>query len=424
MKVLWITNILLPEALELLGVHNELKGSGGWLVGAIRDLQRIGPISLSIAAPTNLVSDLRVLKGESITYYAIPRSKKLDHYDVKFESYWKTIQQMVMPDVVHIHGTEFPHGLTYVKACGNNNVVASIQGMTSRICRYNTLGVPVAAQIKNTTLVDLCLRQTLWDDRRFLYKSGQSEINLIKNINHIIGRTTWDRANTWAINSHAQYHFCNETLRPEFYSGCWVNGQCRPHSIFVSQAKNSVKGFHQLLKALPIVLAHFPDTVVRVPGSLQLYPRSLKGKVLQTGYNRYLKSLVDEYELKKHIVFLGSLTAEEMKKEYLSANVFVSCSSIENSSNSIGEAQILGTPCISSYVGGSGDLITDGVSGFLYRYEEVEMLAYYICGVFNGDYDINRISQNEIAAARCRHDSMANAKALYDIYNMVIGSCK
>ena len=34
MKVLWITNILLPEATEMLGKGKTLKGSGGWLIGA------------------------------------------------------------------------------------------------------------------------------------------------------------------------------------------------------------------------------------------------------------------------------------------------------------------------------------------------------------------------------------------------------
>ena len=38
MKVLWITNMLLPEAKFLLDGESELKASGGWMVGAANGL--------------------------------------------------------------------------------------------------------------------------------------------------------------------------------------------------------------------------------------------------------------------------------------------------------------------------------------------------------------------------------------------------
>lgn len=63
-----------------------------------------------------------------------------------------------------------------------------------------------------------------------------------------------------------------------------------------------------------------------------------------------------------------------MKQEYLNANVFICPSSLENSPNSLGEAQILGTPCLASYVGGIPDMMF-GNEGYLYRFEEIEMLA-------------------------------------------------
>ena len=34
MKILWITNILFPEAEQLLNGAGELKATGGWMLGA------------------------------------------------------------------------------------------------------------------------------------------------------------------------------------------------------------------------------------------------------------------------------------------------------------------------------------------------------------------------------------------------------
>ena len=53
-------------------------------------------------------------------------------------------------------------------------------------------------------------------------------------------------------------------------------------------------------------------------------------------------------------------------------------SSIENSPNSLGEAQLLGVPCIASDVGGVTDMIPNKECGIIYRFEEVELLAKHI----------------------------------------------
>lgn len=49
---------------------------------------------------------------------------------------WKDIEEDFHPDIVHLQGTEMPHGMFYVDACGCKNVVASIQGLTSVYERY------------------------------------------------------------------------------------------------------------------------------------------------------------------------------------------------------------------------------------------------------------------------------------------------
>ena len=119
MKIFWITNILFPEAEQLLISSVELKASGGWMLGAAEALQKYYNVELHIATVANIVDELKIVKGKNITYYVLPYGKGNLTYNSDYEPYWKRIQSMLQPDVVHIHGTEYTHGLAYIKACGS-----------------------------------------------------------------------------------------------------------------------------------------------------------------------------------------------------------------------------------------------------------------------------------------------------------------
>ena len=112
----------------------------------------------------------------------------------------------------------------------------------------------------------------------------------------------------------------------------------------------------------------------------------------------------------------GSINEQEMAKMYVKAHVFVCPSSIENSSNSLGEAQIIGTPAIASYVGGVPDMAEHEKTALLYRFEEYEMLAYFIVRIFSDADLAERLSENGRIVARKRHDEDVNASTLLNIY--------
>jgi len=120
--------------------------------------------------------------------------------------------------------------------------------------------------------------------------------------------------------------------------------------------------------------------------------------------------------VEKKIKFTGPLSEKEMCAKYIESNVFVCPSSIENSSNSIGEAQLLGVPCVASYVGGTSDMISHKKSGLLYRFEEVEMLAKSICHIFSDVDFANNLSKNGRMEAIKRHDGENNTMKLNFIY--------
>ncbi len=415
MKVLWITNILFPEAEQLLTGSGELKTSGGWMLGSANALLQNMKIKLTVASVSAKVNKLTKLEGHKILYYILPMGKGNQDFNMDYCQYWVQVKDMVKPDVVHIHGTEFSHGLAYMKACGCNNVVISIQGLTSACFHYYHYGITKKEIYLNLTLRDIVRGSILKDQKKFKQRAAY-EIEMIKNAKHIIGRTSWDKSRIWAINPNAEYHFCNEILRLDFYDGSkWIYEKCDKHSIFISQAGYPIKGLHQVLKAMPFILRLFPDTQIRVAGEDITKSSNLSEKFRISGYGKLIKKMIEEKKLDGKVTFTGNLNGEQMKQEYLRANVFICPSTIENSPNSLCEAQILGTPCIASYVGGVMDMMK-GNEDNLYRFEEVEMLAKKVCRVFINER--NQIDIRDIAVQR--HDPVKNSEQLYSIYKSII----
>lgn len=419
MKILWITYVVFPEALELLtGNKKQKKGSGGWLYSAAQSLLDNCEVELRIATVARSIPTYSILQGEHIKYYMIPFGKGFDMYHHGYDSFWMEITNEFKPDVVHIHGVESTLGLSYIRACGNKNVVVSIQGLTSIISRYYYDGLSNSDVIRNITIGDLIRRKTLYQYRNDFKKKGADEINTLKEVNHVIGRTNWDKDHVLAINPKLNYHFCNETLRDEFYGYCWTYENCSKHTIFLSTASAAFKGAHFVLKALRLIANNYPDVEIRIAGSANIAPQGLNAKLHQTGYEHYLEFLIRSLGISNHIKFLGALSATEMRDEYLMANLFICPSTIENSSNSVAEAQILGVPLIASYVGGVPDMVFDDRCGCLYRCEEYEMLASLVCQTFEQSKYWDNTFVRQVAAER--HNKVENAKTTFNIYRSMV----
>ena len=164
MKVLWITNILFPEAEQLRSGARELKASGGWMLGAAEALLLNLDIKLTVATVSTKVKSLTKLEGSKMTYYILPMGRGNQRINPEYEPLWKQVKFEVRPDIIHIHGTEFSHGLAYMRACGSNNVVISIQGMTSAY-HYYYYGMSKSDVYRNMTLRDV-LRGSIIDGQR------------------------------------------------------------------------------------------------------------------------------------------------------------------------------------------------------------------------------------------------------------------
>ncbi|WP_035650390.1 glycosyltransferase family 4 protein [Flavobacterium sp. ASV13] len=416
MKVLWIVNTIFPGPSEVLGLKAPV--FGGWMYGLANQVGNVPGIELSIATIYG-GNDLKKISIDEIHYYLLP-SKSHIKYDKNLESVWLQVCNQAEPDVVHIHGTEFTHGLACMRILPDLKYIVSIQGLVGIYSRYYYAGLSFTEIFKNISFRDIVRFDTIFQQKNKFSKRGKLEQDYLLNTNHVIGRTNWDYVHTKTISKNVDYHFCNESLRNAFYGAeKWSLNTCTPYSLFLSQAGYPIKGLHQVIKALAILKADFPNLRIRVGGGNITEYHSFKDKIKLSGYGKYIRKLLKTNKLEESVVFLGNLSEQQMVLEYQKAHIFICPSSIENSPNSLGEAQLLGTPVIASYVGGVPDMVEENETGILYRFEEVEMLANNIRNIFNDRSLAQKLSIKGIEASSFRHDREINLKRTIEIYKNI-----
>lgn len=426
MKVLWLINAPIPALCERAGLPVQVKE--GWIEGLYNSLMALvreekKDFELAMAFPQ--FSRSETIEGEldGNSFYGFYKEEDKPYkYNKRLEERLKYIIEKADPDVVHIAGTEYEHAAAMVRVFNKpEKTVVSIQGLTSVYARHYMADLPIKIRY-GFTFRDLVKLDNLYFDRKKYYKRGAMEKETIRGAGHIIGRTDWDNICTRLINPEARYHYCSEILRKSFYDGSrWNMDECDSHTIFVSQGYYPIKGLHYMLEALGDIRKFYPDVRLRVAGGVSLNNAGLKNRLKQKNYQHYLAKLIEKYSLAECVEFLPPLKADEMKKMYLKSNVFVSPSSIENSPNSLGEAMMLGVPCVSSLVGGVGNMLINGAEGFTYQHDAPYMLAYYVMEIFRLQKE-NRQQLADMTDMAHSHamrlfDSEKNAANMLEIYS-------
>jgi glycosyltransferase involved in cell wall biosynthesis len=416
-RILWITNTIFPEPCKAIGLSYPVVG--GWMFALAKQLISTKKIKLAIATVYR-GSDIKSFDIEDVLYFLLP-AKSMTDYHKNHEPDWQKICKEFDPDIIHIHGTEYPHGLECMRSCPTMNYIVSIQGLVGVYSKYYLGGIEPWEIFKHMTFRDFVRRDSLFQAKRKFENRSIFEKEYFLRSRHIIGRTSWDYAHTKAINPYINYHFCNEIIRDSFYTATKWDVNCKnDYTVFISQAIYPIKGLHQVLKAIALLRTDFPEIIARIAGPNIIKNKSFMGRIKLGGYGAYIKNMIDRFNLHEQVWFTGSLLEEQMVAEYRNAHVFICPSSIENSPNSLGEAQLLGVPTIASYVGGIPDMVVHGESGLLYRFEEVEMLAENIRKIFTNDLLAIQLSKNGIHAAAKRHNRQINLKQTLSIYNKVL----
>lgn len=419
MKILWLTSFILPQSARVFDIDSHV--TGGWLVKLSEELNK--KYDMVFVFPQNHSKETIINRKKNVSYYGFyENNKHFERYQKNREKIFYDILKQENPDIVHIWGTEYTYAYALFKTfdCPERTVV-NIQGLVSDYANSYYADIPRRVE-KGLTFRDLIRIDNIRFQKYKYEKRGKYELEVLRKSQNIVGRTDWDQALAYKESSNAKYYFCNEILRDEFYENAskWELGNCDKYSIFVSQWFYPIKGFHKVIEAVAQLASEYPDIKVYLAGlKLDLNP-DIYGKLRQNTYHKYIRTLIKKYHLEDNIISLGKLKADEMVKYMLKSHVFVSASSIENESNSLSEAKLLGVPCVSSYVGGTTNRIKQGYDGFQYQYEKSYMLAFYLKRIFDDDKLATEMGKNASIEALKTNDIIKNTNAMMEIYEKVI----
>jgi len=417
MKILWIVNLIPGKAAEALQIRSEVLG--GWVESMIGQLRTAENLQLAVVCKAGAGQNFSV-EAEGVKYYGLPYSSRTKPEEL--ENGCGRILDEFRPDLIQIEGTEFPHAKAMMTAGKARAIptIVSMQGILGGQYQYQCGQLPIDDMMWSRSMTDIFTAWMLHLRKRVWFKPRMKpEREIISEAEYILGRTTWDRAHTYAINPDAKYYTCSRILREPFYTEKWSPDRMERHSIYVGNGYLALKGLHFVIMALPQLIREYPDVKLYVAG-YKPFTEGDRRPFYKRGYGLYLQKLIRKLGVAEHIEFTGPLKAGEVAERLAHVNVYVLPSAIENSPNTLGEAMMVGTPSTAAYVGGVPDMAEDGKESLLYRNDDPTMLAWNIKRIFDDDRLALMLSENGKKKAAETHDAAKNAEALLYCYQDIL----
>jgi glycosyltransferase involved in cell wall biosynthesis len=412
-KILWIVSFPLPAVSHLIG--GKKIPFGGWVTTMLNELKSVEEFDIYVAMKSP-VDSLKKENIDNITYFLLPQSKS-DRFDV-YQKDCDYVLDTIKPDILHAEGTEGTHTYRFLSTFKGKNIV-SMQGILNGYEPYEYGHLPVADMIATLSGQSALMSIALIANKMLFFKKRvKKEIKTIKLAQNILGRTTWDRAHSYAINPQAKYYLCYRILREPFYHTKWDINKIKRHTIFIGNSFQPRKGAHIVFQAVAQLKNQYPDIQIIIAGE-KPQRQSIKEWKKIIGYPAYLQNLAKKLDIQSHIQYTGVLQANQMAEKMAQSHLCVLSSIIENSPNTLGEAMIMGVPAISAYVGGASDMAIDGKEALFYRDDDPMLLAYAIKRVFDDDSLALSLSVNAKARAAQTHDPKANRQRMIDAYKDV-----
>lgn len=414
MKILWVLNMMLPDAAK--AVSQQTTASGTWLLDYVNSIKKDTDIQLATMTYA-AVDTMQVVTVDNIRHYVFPGGgRRLLVSSKQTEVDCRKVIDDFQPDIIHLHGTEYAMAKAMVDLHPKQPILLTIQGILTRISQEYRAGMSVTELMRTSTLRQhLRLKNQLV--MQYLYKkNAKRERYVLQRVDRVTGRVDWDKAVMLSINPKLKYDRLNYNVPPVYYGAAkWDSETMQPHTIYTGSATYPLKGLHVLIQALSLVKAQYPDVKLYVVGNSATYKAS-------NGYERYIRKMVQKADLQENIVFLGRQTPEQIVQQLQKANVCVLPSAMEGASASLREAMMIGTPSICAFRGGMVDLLQDKTNGFCYDFPEYPVLADRICRLFADTQLCCQFSQKAVADAELRHARERNYAQLKSIYaNMLTG---
>ena len=389
MRVLWFS--VTPS---MFNPRSNGHNGGGWIASLERIVRQVDEIELGVAF--NFADNGFSYKRDGVVYYPISSGS--------LEAYLRIIDDF-KPDLIQIFGSENAFG----ELCGKTDVPVVIH-MQGCLPPYHNALFPVGMGP-----IDFLTQRGLSWRYRFIglrsepafRKNAEREIQTIQSCRYFMGRTEWDRGLIDLFNPSATYFHCEEALRPSFLEGTqlWQWNDGKPVIVSVI-SRPWYKGCDLILKTAQL-LRRFTDIdfewhVYGIP-EMRFFEHKYGIRADEVG-----------------VRVMGTATQQQLVDAITSAQCYVHTSYIDNSPNSLCEAQILGAPVLSTHVGGISSLVQHGENGLLFPANDPYTLASLLKRVFFDRQLAESLGAGAHRDAMCRHNPESIKNRLVEIYKAII----
>lgn len=408
MRVLWFEISIPYRYLNFANPRN------GWQDSLENLLRKRTGIELGIAFENNR-QERKVI--DDVVYYSLP-SPHSTIWNFRPAKYWQTKAKRMLslaievirdfkPDIIHIFGSEWYWGL--ISKHTSIPVVIHMQGS---IPPYFNSRLPPQYSDKD------CFWHYKFNPRKLIsiYSSIQRmksrsdmEKQILAGVNYYMGRTAWDYNIVNLYNSKAKYYYCSEALREDFVqtSKYWEQKKQKKLILFTI-GFDFRKGADSILKTAKLLKEKGVSFEWNVAGEIPIYVKKIIEKKEKIKYSDY------------NVNLLGVQSSTKIVDLLLDCDIYIHPAYLENSPNSICEAQYLGVPVIATFVGGVPSLIEHGKNGILVPTNEPHTLAATIIKLKNDKTLRLSLSENAKNTAKQRHNGTKIITDLINCYTKVI----
>lgn len=411
MKILWFTNT--PS---LASDYFEFKGKGGgWLQGLEKAITKDNNIELAIAFH-NFSSKNSIQIGKT-QYFPIKNKENLFPKNFNKHIFYLNEKQYLneyieiidnyKPDIIHIFGTE----MSYSRILDYTNIPTCIhiQGFISD-CKNYFLNNNVSSfdLFFHSGIKKILAANTIYHTYKLFEKVGKRELNQLSKCKFYLGRTDYDAKYISKHAPDATYFYCSEILRDDFYyADKWIFSTKEKLVLLTTNNGEVYKGIDIILKTAQLLKNSGLNFEWRIVG-INKYNPGLKI------FERKLKISHNDV----NITLLGTLNSNELIKELQNSSFFIHPSKIDNSPNSVCEAQMIGIPTIAINTGGLSSLIAEDINGWLVS-ESSEDLYNKIINIIKVESKLISVSKNAIDTAEKRHNINSILQDLNNVYKYI-----
>ena len=323
----------------------------------------------------------------------------------------------VNPQIIHIWGLEGFWSRLSWKGYITGPVLLEMQGLMSSCAEVFYGGLSLKEKIACYRLKELIsYKRSLPYERRLFTIKGEQEPAILHHHKYISTQSDWVRSRIMPLISNDCHVYNTDIAVRKCFaeSNRWRVTDCDKKTLLsVASGATPYKGLHVAIKALKIVKERYNDVEFRIVGDYSQNSASWR----KSGYVKYLEKLINKLGLKKNVVFLGPLTAEEIVEELHKTNVFIQSSFVESYSLTVAEALTVGVPSVISYAGAMPELAKDGETGLFYNPTDYFKCAYQIMKILNDDKLSEILSLSAINYSRTRHSLGRVFDIQINIYN-------